>query len=387
MSEHTDSKLRELTFRLIAMAPEAPPFPEETVVQVKPSPTPARPVTRRRRVAWFAAAAAAAAILIGGPLFLLNLDGDPEPAPPATQVTAPDGTPTTTSPTALPGLGPGTVVIAHPGAQTATSGGVAVFDADKAVGDGAGGLVVVRNAAIVRIGADGAETTLLDPAVLAAELGPVTVRLEDVAFVDGAFRAVVVVAYGEQYPDVFQEIWLLDLAGGAREPVYQMEAVESNITRVSVAADTMVVSVAFEGGTYFEYLDTAGQPVDVVGPFADNPLGAPDFPALITQAVLSPDGSTFAYVEIGDIQTFEDGYLTADIVVWDLVDGTERRRLQIEFVDGAWPGRLDYDGTGVVLGRDQIRTDTRLTPVRVPSLDAGIITELGTAGIPSLVKP
>ena len=53
-----------------------------------------------------------------------------------------------------------------------------------------------------------------------AEYGPVTVGLEDVTWIDGAEpTALVVVRYGRDYPDVFEEIWLVDpddVAGFAR---------------------------------------------------------------------------------------------------------------------------------------------------------------------------
>ena len=44
MSDPIDTKLRELTYRLVEMAPEAPPYPEADVVQLQPSETKA---TRR----------------------------------------------------------------------------------------------------------------------------------------------------------------------------------------------------------------------------------------------------------------------------------------------------------------------------------------------------
>ncbi|HSF86904.1 MAG TPA: RNA polymerase sigma factor [Acidimicrobiia bacterium] len=55
MSDHMDSKMRELTHRLIAMAPEAPPFPEELMVQLKPAPAEEPARRQRRPILWFAA--------------------------------------------------------------------------------------------------------------------------------------------------------------------------------------------------------------------------------------------------------------------------------------------------------------------------------------------
>jgi hypothetical protein len=296
-------------------------------------------------------------------------------------------TPAPAATDALSALEAGTVVIADPGATTEVTDDVAVYDAEIAIGDGAAGLVVFRDDTILRVAADGTETTILDAASLTPEYGPVTLRLEDVTTINGAVtKAVVVARYGQEYPDVFEEIWLLDLDSGATESIYQLVAVESTITRVSAAAGTVIASISFEGGTYFEYLTIAGQPISLPGPYADTPIGAPEFPELITQAVLSLGGRDFAYIEVPDIQTYDDGFLAVNLVVWDLETGTEVRRIEIELTDGAWPGRLDYNGTSMVLGRRNLNTDSVLTPLRIASLDTGTLTDLDTAGTPSLVR-
>jgi hypothetical protein len=95
-----DPKLRELTYRLIAMAPEAPPFPEEAMVQLEPSPTPAPPARRRSPLVWVGAAAVIALLVVGVPLILFSGD-EPGPStmPPATQTSVPDDVTPTTEPT------------------------------------------------------------------------------------------------------------------------------------------------------------------------------------------------------------------------------------------------------------------------------------------------
>ncbi len=98
MSEPMDSKLRELTYRLMAMAPEAPPFPEEEMVQLNPSPAPARSARYRNPLMWVGVAAVAALLIVGVPLLLLRGGSAPNPSstvPPATQTTE---TPSTTAP-------------------------------------------------------------------------------------------------------------------------------------------------------------------------------------------------------------------------------------------------------------------------------------------------
>jgi len=73
MSDRLDARIRELTFRLIQMSPEAPPFPEETMVQLRPSAPAVTPPKRQPRLAWAMAAVvvlaaiAVPALLLGGP--------------------------------------------------------------------------------------------------------------------------------------------------------------------------------------------------------------------------------------------------------------------------------------------------------------------------------
>jgi germination protein M len=81
-----DPRVRELTFRLMEMAPDVPPFPEEATMQV--------PETRQRppMLVW-AGAVAAAVLLVGLPLFLFR--GGDGTTDPATTIAAADATTTT----------------------------------------------------------------------------------------------------------------------------------------------------------------------------------------------------------------------------------------------------------------------------------------------------
>ena len=99
MSDH-DPRLRELTYRLVQMAPEAPPFPEEAVTQLKPRPDTKTTFIRQRRP-WLVGIAAAAAVivLVGLPLLVTQVgNGDQTPV---TQPTVIDETlpPETVAPT------------------------------------------------------------------------------------------------------------------------------------------------------------------------------------------------------------------------------------------------------------------------------------------------
>ncbi|MBT8164826.1 MAG: hypothetical protein HKN01_02050 [Acidimicrobiia bacterium] len=351
-----------------------------------------RPTWVRPAVTVFAGAAAV--FIVVGAAVLAFRPSDPDPAPPATTVTSTTVTETTEEPTIVPGITAGTVLLAEFGATPAESDEVVLVDGWTVTSDGSGGLLIDRSDTITRVAADGTEMVLLNTADLSADDGSAALRLEDVAFVDGAAQAIVVVTYrqdtpddGREFPEIFQEIWQVDVETGATSSVWSINAFESNITRVSVASDRMLVSVAFEGGTYFEYLDTAGQPIDVVGPFYDEPIGVASVPTVIDQGVLSPEGSMFVYLEI-DSSTYLEGPIPVAIVSWDLDAGVETGRLELELRNGARPGRMDFDGSGVVLERYLDRTAgiEQLEPLRIESLANGQVTELDTSGRPSLAE-
>ncbi len=77
MRDSDDTKLRELAYRLAQMAPDAPPFPEEPMVQLRPSPT-SQPTPSRRWSPLVLAGVAALVVmlLVGGPLLLDRLTSD-----------------------------------------------------------------------------------------------------------------------------------------------------------------------------------------------------------------------------------------------------------------------------------------------------------------------
>lgn len=68
MSENDNDRMRELTYRLMRMAPPAPPFPEEPMTQLTPTP----PTNRRPAVTWAFIAAAVVLVAIGVPAWLMR---------------------------------------------------------------------------------------------------------------------------------------------------------------------------------------------------------------------------------------------------------------------------------------------------------------------------
>ncbi|MDJ0496732.1 MAG: Gmad2 immunoglobulin-like domain-containing protein [Acidimicrobiia bacterium] len=117
MSEdRLDPRVRELTYRLMEMAPDAPPFPEEAIAM-------SVPVTKQRppMLVW-AAAAAAVVLLVGLPLLLFR--GGDEPTAPATTIAAPDTTTTTVVDEPTTTMAPTTVA---PGVPTVVEFNIYVF--------------------------------------------------------------------------------------------------------------------------------------------------------------------------------------------------------------------------------------------------------------------
>jgi hypothetical protein len=363
-------------------------------------------ITRRRtrvRPALVAFAGAAAVVLIiGAAVLSFRPTSETDPASPAnggpTTVADPTTAPTNAAPSAsLPELRPGMVVVADPtlSAGEPSDGRVewvvvdpatVAFDVDLAVGDGDGGVFVQVGNTIAWVRRDPPATNLFNGSELYED--EVDLRLQDVALVNGEVNVIFVAAGGVD-EQRYEEVWRYEVSTGAPYPIYRIDAWESTIQRVSLQNDTMVVTVAEEGTTYFVFLDGDGQPIDVDAPL--QAVRGTDFFDPIVGGVLSPDGARLAYVQIQDVTTAEEGYVFADVVVWDLVGGVELQRLELELREGEFApmlGRLDYDGVGIVLGRSLnfIDGEVPLPPLRIESLDDATITDLATAGTPSLIE-
>lgn len=86
MTDYRDPKLRELTFKVIHMAPEAPPFPEVAITTLKPhkqsTSSGGTPPRRNWTALAFAAGAFGLALLVALPIWLLR-GGEPEPTNPS----------------------------------------------------------------------------------------------------------------------------------------------------------------------------------------------------------------------------------------------------------------------------------------------------------------
>lgn len=355
----------------------------------------------RPAVAAFAGAAAVV-LIIGAAVLAFRPGSETDPAPPATggptTVADPTIAPTTVALTAsFPELRPGMVVVADPTLSAAEpiDGRVewamvdpttVAFDVDLAVGDGDGGVFIQVGNTIGWVRRDAPAINLLSGTDLYDD--EVDLRLQDAALVNGEVNVIFVAAGGVD-EQRYEEVWRYAVSTGAPYPLYRTEAWESTIQRVSLANNTMVLTIAEEGTTYFVVLDVAGQPIDVEAPLQAGE--GTDFFSPVIQGVLSPDGTRLMYLRIQNVTTAEEGYVFADAVVWDLVAGVELQRLELELREGEFApmlGRVDYDGVGMVLGRSLnfIDREVPLPPLQIESLADGTVIELTVAGTPSVIK-
>lgn len=105
MSDRLDPRARELVYRLMAMAPDAPPFPEEAAAMKVPETKSRSPI-----LVWVAAAAAVV-LLVGLPLILFR---GGEPSGPATTIAAPtSAAPSTSTPDSTTTAPPSGITTEH----------------------------------------------------------------------------------------------------------------------------------------------------------------------------------------------------------------------------------------------------------------------------------
>lgn len=104
MTDHHDPRLREMTYRLIHLAPDAPPFPEVAITTLKPQKTSTTGGTPPGRRNWtalaFAAGAFGLALLVALPILLLR-GGDNGPVTPSSTTVVDTTVVDTTAPPVL----------------------------------------------------------------------------------------------------------------------------------------------------------------------------------------------------------------------------------------------------------------------------------------------
>ncbi len=342
-------------------------------------------VSRRRRTRMMlvpAAAAAVVAVVVSSGALLLD---DAEPEPVATTLptaTTPTPTPLPTVRGTAPALQPGDVLAAGPEGVAVVRGDevvtLATGPARVAAGDRRGGLVYESAGDIWHLPAGATEPTLLVPGA----------DLHDVAIVDGEpavlFTEHLATADGD---GVAAAVSYLGLDSRTRVAVLATDGYEGSITRVSYAGGIFAISHSAEGIDWFEFVDAAGDPVDVANP---RPFEADSQEDLATgQGVLNPDGDRLVFIQ-GDEQAPE-GTSGFDVVVWNLVVGAEALRwpLAIQGADGApLPSfqfvRIDSDGQVLLVGAVDADRNP-LQPLRFDLAGPPDATLVAAAGAPSIV--
>ena len=360
------------------------------------------------------AGAAALVLLIGASLLVLRPSDPTDTVPPATGSTAPPSTlaetstPPTTSgliettttstppstsdapetttipPVSVPALDAGMVLIAQPGGRDFSlpaidTDSVAV-NADVAVGDRQGGLIIESGETVSWGRPDMPMVALCSGAAFAVS----EIRLEDSAVIDGEVNVIFIVAGGVE-EERYEQVWSYRLSDGELAMLYETGAYEGGIRRASLQNDTLVITRHAEGFSWFEFFTAAGDEIEVANPKPD----MAEFPVVVDHGVLSPDGTTLVYLAGDSPAPPEAGNWRVDLIVFDLENGNEDRRMEIEL--GNWySARMDYDGSGVVIGRIQWDGEAWQNgpALRIDSLDpdAGIVTEYQVIGIPSLVR-
>lgn len=360
-------------------------------------------VGRRTRVSprLVAFAGATAVVLLIGAALLALRPGDPTATvPPATGSTLPPTTivdttapPTTTDPlettttvpaVSLPALEPGLTVIARPVGGDFSAEPIddltVLVNAERAVGDGGTGLFIEAGDVVYWARP---EFPLVELFSIDDFVGD-ELWLEDSAAVDGVTHVVVVVAGGVEEQS-YEEVWIYDPDSAASTRLFRTGAYEGGIRRASLQNDVLAVTRHAEGFSWFEFFDAAGEPITVNNPRPDDA----EFPVFVDQGVLSPDGTTMVYIEGDSPAPPEDGNWRVDLIVWNLADGVEESRIEVEL--GNWyVDRMDFDGTGVVLGRTQWDGEQWVTgpALRIAALvpAGGPVSEFAAPGIPSLIK-
>jgi hypothetical protein len=283
------------------------------------------------------------------------------------------------------------VLVAAPDVAAVERGnGFISYEADRVVSDGSGGAVLQVGQDLVRLTSTGRYVPL--PHALSTEGDEAELRLEDFALIEGDPHIVYLIRSFANPDAPYQEVWTLGLDSGSANRILRWEEFESTLVRASVADDVLVVTVAEEGTTYLVSAPVVGALPDTALPFpAEAGTG---FDSPIVGAVLSPDAATLLYAQIENVARAEESNLLVDLVAWDLRSGTEIERLRIDMGTDeatgapARPGRIDFDGSTIVLERYVSLRSGRevLSPFRIAAFDGSSTAEVGMVGVPSIAK-
>jgi hypothetical protein len=352
-------------------------------------------VTRSLLVAVVAAALAAcsgdpASVTVGGEAPTSTAPTTVE-APSPTVETTTALVPTTAGPTATTGADDG-------GCQEAIAGLpdliVAADETIVRVTDGVSRSVPLDGVTLAYAVGDGVVVAQLDTID-----GPTVVRLDrdgvtelakdavlfDVASIDGVATVFYGTLAGEHPDDEPGRLLTLALGATATATLGVAYAPEYAVLRTSTAHGLVAVTAISDQTESFSFMHLDGSPVDgVANPTTNAPYAAPP---LWVEAVLSPDGTEYAYLEGPDAYGGDDPEeLHGD---WQLVvlgvDGTERFRATIADQErDVW--RIDFDGRFVVASIADLGGDEPDEVAVVDTTDGhGPVTLCGLSGTANFV--
>lgn len=198
------------------------------------------------------------------------------------------------------------------------------------------------------------------------DLGRAFITLMDVAVIDGKRSALFTTYHAPEGAEPDGYLYVHDLQANRRRRVTSSAGIEYLMTSASFGGGVIVTSSSADLTEVFQFLRPDGTEVeDPPSPTKDLPYGQPPY---LTEAVLSPDGSTLAYLE-GPDWDHEAGAVIGDwvLVVHDRTKNRELHRVHVGLGDTCM-SRLDFDGRWVVLSREsQGRDDSGSVYCGAPS--------------------
>lgn len=180
------------------------------------------------------------------------------------------------------------------------------------------------------------------------ETSPARISLTDVAMIDGR-RRILYTTYYAPAGETTGYLYSQELNGSGLNRIAEASGPEYEMTRASYGGGVIVTSAWSDLTETFGFVRPDG--TEVTGrpnPTDELPYGQPPY---MSDAVLSPDGSSLAYLEGPDYDQFSEKQV-GDwvVVVQDQTTGAERLRIQVSNNDVCVPW-LDYDGRWLVVSR------------------------------------
>lgn len=173
--------------------------------------------------------------------------------------------------------------------------------------------------------------------------------LMDVATIAGERSVLFTTYYRAETTDTTGYLYIQNLQSGRRRRVTDASGPEYGVTRASFGGSVIAVSASADLTEVFSFMRADGTEVsDPPSPTEKLPYGVPPY---MTDAVLSPDGKTLAYLEGPDFDQQEQEEVgNWVLVVRDQTNAREIHRVQVAEGRTCIPW-LDFDGRWAVFSR------------------------------------